>query len=225
MSPREELDPQAARNLETAELVSRCAGDRGDAVAWSEFLNRMSPSIRSFVRVTVKQERINPAHEHDLQQNVVLKLVANDCAVLRRFTGSSEDELRVYLAVIARSVVRDFGRQQRAAKRPQEYAGVLLFEELAGTSLLASEAAQERQVLSRELIDLGRKIIQQASREVSDRDYLIFVLYYVNGLTTPEIARCRAVGLSQRAVVDVIRRLTDRVRLAAEASSAEGIGR
>ena len=228
MTIQNALDPQAARRLETADLIAHCAADTADSVAWAEFLTRMSPSIRAFVRTTLKQEGISPdEHERDLQQNVIVRLVANDCAVLRRFTGSTEDELRVYIAVIARSVVRDFARRQRAAKRPPERFGVVLYENIAGPRHANSDGEQERQVLSRELIELGKKIIQRDSRGVSGRDSLIFILYYVNGFSSAEISRCRGVGLTQRAVVGVINRLTEQVRLAAadSGSAAEEAGR
>jgi RNA polymerase sigma factor (sigma-70 family) len=218
-------DHREIRGLATVEVLARCAADTGDTVAWAEFIRRMNAPIRNFIRGTMRSEGIPPTHENDLYQNVVLKLVSHDCAVLRRFTGSSDDELRAYVAVVTRSVVRDFGRQQRAAKRPQQEAAVPVWDEIAEAAHFGSASTQEQQLLSRELIQLGKRIVKRDCRDFSERDYLIFVLYYTNGLSTPEIARCRGVGLSQRAVVDVINKLTERVRKEADSISPEGTRR
>jgi RNA polymerase sigma factor (sigma-70 family) len=184
----------------------------GDTAAWTEFIHRMLPAIQTLVRRALRAQVGAETHEKDLIQNVILKLVSNNCAVLRRSIGYSDEEFRAYLARIARSVIRDFGRRQRAAKRPQENADQFTWEDVIEGPSFGSESTQERELLSRELIDLAKKVINRDSHEFSDVDYLIFVLYYMKGLTTSEIARCRGVGLSESAVLDAIDRLTERVR-------------
>jgi DNA-directed RNA polymerase specialized sigma24 family protein len=55
--------------------------------------------------------------ERDLFQSVMLRLVADDCAVMRAFAGSTETQWLTYLAVTARSVVRDQLKSQSRRKR------------------------------------------------------------------------------------------------------------
>jgi DNA-directed RNA polymerase specialized sigma24 family protein len=117
-------DSERSARLRPVELFSRCAADRTDTAVWSEFLRRYVQKIRYFIRGTLRRTfgtESDPGvfsvrgavQENDLLQNVIVRLVENDCAAMKRFTGTTEDELLAYLAVIARSVVIDTLRRQR----------------------------------------------------------------------------------------------------------------
>ena len=106
-------------------LLSLCARDREDSILWAELLRRTAPRIKQFIRGTLRQSSTGTAFSHpvelqesDLFQSAIVKLVENDCAAMRRFSGTTDEELMAYLAVITRSVVRDCLRRQRARKRP-----------------------------------------------------------------------------------------------------------
>ena len=118
--------------IETVELVSLCAQDTGNSALWSELLRRITPKIKTFIRGTLRQNRggsFGPSdapllsggfQESDLFQNTIVRLVQNDCAVMRRFSGITEEEFMAYLAVITRSVVSDFLRRQTSPEAPDQ---------------------------------------------------------------------------------------------------------
>jgi RNA polymerase sigma factor (sigma-70 family) len=219
----------------TIELFFDCARDTCDNKSWEEFLRRFAPRIKQFIRTTLRRSMgrdvvasHNPVmmggvQENDLLQNVVMRLVANDCAAMKRFSGSTEEELLAYLAVITRSVVRDSLRWHRAGKRPdiaeirQECSSGQLEE------LLPADSTTERDVLIRELKELSRKTLNLHTPGAS-RDRIIFELYFFHGLSINQIARCKGVELSKAGVEKVLNRLKDRVRAAVTTRGSEAVG-
>ena len=158
------------------------------------------------------------SQEADLFQSTILKLVENRCAVLRRFSGKAEDELMAYLAVIARSVVRDHFRRLRAQKRGPWPASSVSSEESEqvgqpGAIPHAWQNPMEREILVRELEQVSMETIRIHSGD-PDRDRLIFQLYFKDGLSTAQIAACEGVGLSKTGIEKTLNRLKDRVRTA-----------
>jgi RNA polymerase sigma factor (sigma-70 family) len=211
------LSDQDVRSLDSADLISRCAEDTGNTVAWREFVRRFQPKIEQFIRGTLRQEGAREGQTQDLVQNTILRLVENDCIVLRRFSGSTDDEIYKYLAVISRSVVRDSLRRRRATKRSRLESSLDEAQVEAFDSKAALPEHLDRDILAREVASLGAQMIRKESGEFTTRDQLIFDLHYKHGLSTSEIAECSALGLSKSGVTDVLARLTDRLRTAAQA--------
>jgi RNA polymerase sigma factor (sigma-70 family) len=228
------------RELDSAELVCLCAEDRDNSALWSEFLRRFTTKIKCFIRGTLRQSfNGNPSsadlqvlpgaiQESDLFQNVIVRLVENDCAALKRFTGTTEADLLAYFAVIARSAVRDCLRRQRSLKRPR-WQRPLNTEELKtlwshnGNHASAQES-MEREILAREVAQLGEEAIRNYSGEDSPRDRLLFELYFFHGLSTTQIAECQGIGLSKTGVEKALKRLKYRIRCAtAEEDVGEGV--
>jgi len=152
----------------------------------------------------------------DLIQNTILHLIQNQCAALKRFSGTTESELLVYLAVIARSVVRDSIRHQSAKKRfhwfaPNSYTHSQRDESHDFIREPAIEDPIDRKVLAGEVERLSLRAIRDYSGE-PDRDELIFQLYFVDGLSTAQIASCKGIGLSKTGVEKMLNRLKDKVR-------------
>jgi RNA polymerase sigma factor (sigma-70 family) len=197
------------RELDWLSLVSLCADDTQDAALWSEFVRRFTPKIKQFISGTLRQSTANPSEafslmggvqENDLFQNTILRLVENNCAALKRFSGTLESDFLAYLAVISRSAVRDSLRRQRALKRPLSVVPVWQTE-TSGTPSLADSAAEiphaERTLLAREVVQLSERMIRSLSGKSSDRDWLVFKLHYYDDMPA-----------SQK----VLNRLTERVR-------------
>jgi RNA polymerase sigma factor (sigma-70 family) len=224
-------------SIDSVVLVALCAARQEDSELWSEFLRRFTPKIKAFIRATLRHAlgasadlggpaaSLDTNHESDLLQNTILRLVQNRCAALKRFSGRTESELLAYLAVIARSAVRDFNRRRSARRRfhwlgrvPSGYA------ETGETPEYVREATVrdpvEREILAHEVEQLSLQTIQNNSGE-PDRDKLIFQLYFFDGLSTSQIAACKGVGLSKTGVEKILNRLKDRVRSAANVHSIE----
>jgi len=230
-------DPTDLAKIDSISLAALCADRQEDSELWTKFLRRITPKIKVFIGATLRQSAggsmhfANPAasldtsHESDLLQNTILRLVQNRCAALRRFSGTTEGELLVYLAVIARSAVRDFNRRRSAKKRFHWLAQVPpRYGEAGETPEFAREATirdpVEREILAHEVEQLSLQTIETNSSE-PDRDKLIFQLYYYDGLSTGQIAACKGVGLSRTGVEKILNQLKDSVRSAASVHSIE----
>jgi RNA polymerase sigma factor (sigma-70 family) len=225
------------RNIDTPKLVSLCANNSEDSELWSEFLRRFTPKIKTFIQSTLQRYThrraenadssipLDANQRADLFQNTILRLVQNGCAALKRFSGTTESDMLAYLAVIARSVVRDFMRRQSALRRfslfPLFPLGHGARSVAYGYKLApAPEDSVEREVLMHEVEQLSLKTIRNNSPE-PDRDQLIFQLYYTDGLSAAQIAACRGINLSKTGIEKMLNRLEDRVRSAASAHSSE----
>jgi RNA polymerase sigma factor (sigma-70 family) len=207
------------------ELFARCAQNTDDSALWSEFMRRYAPRIKGIIKGTLRQ--LLPAdsslalaaiHESDLFQSAVVRLVENGCAAMKRFSSTRESELLVYLAVITRSVVRDWVRHYRAQKRPLSESQLpdARRNVMSDSTSTRGECALERALLVREVRRLSLRAIETQAGESSRRDKLIFELYFSHGLTPGQIARCEGIGLSKPGVEKALQRLKELVRSAVD---------
>jgi RNA polymerase sigma factor (sigma-70 family) len=227
------------QGVESLQLWSRCARDTTCAALWTELLRRFTPKINMFIKTTLRQSMPSSpwksnsstisggAQESDLFQMTIVKLVQNDCAAMTRFSGSSEADLIAYLAVITRSVVRDFIRRQIALKRPPSNVslpkGSLDWLLESAQDRTRGGAAIERNFLARELSDLTKRTLDNLQGQFSHRDKLIFEMYFFDGLSPTQISRCEGIHLTKRGVEEVLSRLKGLVRTAAAAGLSEAI--
>ncbi len=215
------------REMDSVELAHLCAARQQDSELWTEFLRRFTPKIKIFIRSTLRQRGnagsaacADSNQESDLFQNTVLRLVQNDCAALKRFTGTTESELLIYFAVIARSTVRDSVRRQSAKRRFHWFASPTVssddYEFIREPGI---ENSVEREILAREIEQLSFKTISSSILPV--RDKLIFQLYFYEGLSAAQIAACNGIGLSKTGIEKIINRLKEKVRRAASVHPIE----
>lgn len=213
-------------HMECSELVAACANNTGNSDLWEELLRRHGPRLSRFIRSAWNlwlsgssrgaEEVFGGEDQGDLFQAAVLLLIENDCAVMKRFSGSTEDEWLAYLAKIACSVVRDSARRQRRSKRFGRRSSLLTSSYplgLHGQDRNCSGCRDvERRILALEVIAICERIIGNLSGHNSARDRLIFRLYFVHDLSINQIAECRGLTLSSSGVRDVINRMKLRVR-------------
>lgn len=219
--------------LDAVELLQICAADRQNSGAWSEFLRRYSGKIKFFISGTLRKyppsyvggPDFTASHgiqESDLFQNVIIRLVENDCAVMKKFSGKTEGDLLAYLAVICRSSVLDSLRRNSACKRrPANPAVRESFLASIGFQNPAIPPEFERDILVNELAALARKTITSHSGHVSGRDQLIFDLHFFDGLSCSQIAQCRGIKLSKAGVEKLLKRLVGRVQDLASPGKSE----
>jgi RNA polymerase sigma factor (sigma-70 family) len=215
--------------LDAINLFRLCAENREDTNAWSEFLRRYTAKLKYFIRGALRQAAgygRNPQNpiasgsiqELDLFQNVIVRLVENDCAAMKRFSGEAENDLLAYLAVICRSTVLDIVRRNNALKRrtsSAETEDVLRNADSAGR--FSDHTGLERGILARELVNLFACTIRSHSGEVSERDQLVFRLHFFDGLSYSQISQCKGINLSKAGVEKLLKRLVDRVQILASA--------
>lgn len=208
-----------------AELISACARDRENPDLWMEFLHRYSHKIRQFVDRTCRAGaaiRSGKSYSFmvalgnsDLIQNTLLRLLENDCALMRRFVGTTEDEWITYLAVITRSVVRNSMLQDRRRRRGDS-AGAQALPYLGSATLGGQQRTTgyleaDHRLLASEVINLCERTIRTLAGKHACRDLLIIRLLLSHGLSINQIAKCQGVNLSRKGVQKVINRLLDRV--------------
>ncbi len=215
--------------IDPLKLFLLCAQNTANSELWTEFLRRYAPKIKVFIRRCLSQSwsdadsrmSIGEIQESDLFQNVIVRLVKNDCAAMKQFSGEGEDDLLAYLAVIARSVVRDCQRSQWALKRTSDRADTqhLLTAQLQNHSStgFSDVRAIERRLLAREVAELSERTLQFLPRLHLARDRLIFQLYFLHNLSADQIRLCEGINLSKGGVEKVLHRLKERIRAATSA--------
>ena len=103
------------------DLLQRCL--RGGTRAWEDFVDRFLGLVVHVINHTSQSRsiRLSPQDREDLAAEVMLAVVNDDFAVLRRFRGDSS--LATYLTVIARRVVvRELLKRKTS---PQSLAGAI----------------------------------------------------------------------------------------------------
>jgi len=218
------------QRLDPIELFHLCAANRENSEAWSEFLRRYMSKIQYFVRGAMWQARIGSAHpidlgafqESDFFQNAIVRLVENDCAAMKRFSGTSENALLAYLAVICRSVVVDTMRHNAACKRRRSADSENDESAKKYQSFPSGESCRFRSpILIRELMSFAFHTAQNHSGEVSHRDQLVFQLHFFRWPFHSQIARCEGINLTKAGVEKVLKRLVERVQVLASSGRSE----
>src|SRR5437867_6209305 len=178
MSPDPGQPILPVRDVGAMELFARCTQNMDDSALWSEFMRRYAPRIKGIIKGTLRQLlpadsslSLGAMHENDLFQSTVVRLVENGCALMKRFSGSSESELLVYLAVITRSVVRDCLRRHRAQKRPLSESQLAFSsanrKASSDSNSTGSGCALERELLAREVRRPSLRAIETRAGEFS----------------------------------------------------------
>jgi RNA polymerase sigma factor (sigma-70 family) len=221
--------------IDPVELFLLCAQDTANSELWTEFLRRYTPKIKAFIRRCLSQSwgdagsrmSIGEIQESDLFQNVIVRLVKNDCAAMKQFSGEREDDLLAYMAVITRSVVRDCQRSQWALKRASDRADAqhLLTAQLQNLSSrgFSDVRAIERRLLAREVLELSEKTLKFLPGPYPVRDRLIFQLYFLHNLSAEQITQCKGISLSKAGVEKVLKRLKERIRAATSTSPSSEV--
>ncbi len=206
--------------MECMELIRSCAQDRENAGHWTEFLIRYSAGVRQFIGKARTLWHVRTCRSSceifggedgsDLFQAVIVRLVENDCALMRRFSGRTEEEWLAYLASMSYATVRKSVRRQGRLKRR------------AHNDYLRSANYRdpERRILAMEIIALCERITSNLHARQSSRDRLLFLLYFVDDLSLSQIAKCE--GLSKSAVQEAISRLINRIRRTVQHESGQG---
>jgi RNA polymerase sigma-70 factor (ECF subfamily) len=186
-------------SLAAAEIVNACL-ETGSEAAWTEFVRRFQPLIASSAtRVVRRYCAPNPALIDDLIQETYLRLCKDSCRSLRDFQAQHDEAIFGYIKVIATSVALDYFRARATLKRRSEI-------EDDGTNVEASTPSStiEQNTLLKEL--------DQHLASETERDRMIFWLYYRQGYTARDIAALPQLDLTQKGVESCIYRLTQSLR-------------
>jgi len=211
-------------------LIAACAQDTGSNVLWYEFLARYGVKIKQFINRACYMEAhrscnswqfkhvTSTIQQSDLFQNTIVRLIENDCALMKRFSGNTEMEWLVYLAVIVRSTVANsFRKERRQHRRDIMAARMSTFLRTRNDCGFDSD----RKLLADEVEGLCERLI--VSGDQRERDLYVFRMYFIHDQSTGRIASCKALGLSRTGVQRVIRHLLKRlVRITSEKRAYDG---
>ncbi len=190
--------------LSSQELLKACV-TQATAGAWEEFVRRFQPLIAGVVaRTAMRWTEVSPALVDDLVQDTYLKLCTDEFRRLREFENRFEDAIYGFLKAVAYNVTMDHFKVRNATKRGSQLMSKAEFD-TALQSVPKADRVEER-ILLREIEELVDRITE------TDRDKLVFLLYYRQGFTAKAISELPGIDLSEKGVESCILRLTRLLR-------------
>lgn len=178
--------------------------ESGGQEAWTRFVRLFQPLIASVIlRIIRCNGDIAPAIADDLVQETYLRLCRDNCRALREFEHRHEHAIFCFIKVVAGSVALDYVRARSAEKRVAEFQGNS-DEVIASVPAPAVDIHDAIQM--NEISTLVDRIAQ------SERDRIVFWLYYRHGYTAKDIATIPHIDLTAKGVESLILRLTRTLR-------------
>jgi len=179
-------------------LLDRCLARKPRA--WEDFVDRFTGLVLHVVNHTARCRSImlTSADREDLTAEVLLAIIRDDFAVLRRFRGRAS--LATYLTVIARRVV---------VRK--------LVETRTATPLDAVEAAAASSDGPNEQRITDREEVEQLMEHLDDSEAAVVRMYHLEGKTYQEISR--TTGMPTNSVGPMLSRARAKLRSAAARQS------
>ncbi len=180
-------------------LFEQCA--KGSAQACEEAY----ASVRGVFSRTARRvsfEYGSPGDTEDLVQEIYLKLSSMRDAVAQALPDD-ENLVQGYLAILAANAARDWYRARGAIKR-----GVSATNSLDGSArniewALGHKSPIERNILLRQI---------EEALPGTDRERLVFRLFYRQGFSASQIAQIPALGLTTSGVESQLHRMSQAIR-------------
>jgi RNA polymerase sigma-70 factor (ECF subfamily) len=171
---------------------------------WEEFIREFSPVIVWTVRNKARSYgETSPEVHEELAQDVFLKLCADNCAKLRAMDASGHSNPHAYFKVVALNHVKDYFKGQRAGKRGSGVSPESLDDVQPESPARATGGMADMQW------QIEMRQVEGILRELgfSEREIAVFDLYYFQDWTAKEIAALAWVGLSEKGVESLLRRM------------------
>ncbi len=172
-------------------LLERCLADRPRA--WEDFVDRFMGLVIHVINHTAQCRSIllSPADREDLAAEVMVAIVQDDYAVLRRFRGKSS--LATYLTVVARRVVVRQLIENRSSTPLSAVA----------EDSVATDSEVEQRITNQEEVERLLKRLDGPEENVMR-------MYHLEGKTYQEISR--TTGMPTNSVGPMLTRLRTRLR-------------
>jgi RNA polymerase sigma-70 factor (ECF subfamily) len=194
------MDP---RKLTARELLQLLLASRDEAL-WVEFVRRFQPVIAGviFKRIRRRCPRVDLGLVDDLAGQTYVKILDNNCRVLRNFEFRHDNALHGFLKVVSDHVVEDHFRDRRERARRLE-------EDLERLQAVLSDDFDSSQSMERRILieKIEARLQELADEPKFARDYRIFWLYFREGLTAREISELPDIGLTVKGIESTLLRL------------------
>jgi RNA polymerase sigma-70 factor (ECF subfamily) len=172
-------------------LLERCLAKRPRA--WENFVDRFMGLVLHVINHTAhcRSVHLNSADREDLVAEVMLAIIQDDFAVLRRFRGNSS--LATYLAVITRRVVVRKLIETRSATPLGE---------------MAETAASNDNDFEQRISD--HEEVERLLKQLNGNEAEVVRLYHLEGKSYQEISR--TVGMPTNSVGPLLTRVRTKLR-------------
>jgi RNA polymerase sigma-70 factor (ECF subfamily) len=192
-----------SKRFSLSELLRLCLVEcRADA--WDTLVEYLQPVIASVVAARVaRYGPVTAELVQDLTQDAFVKLCDNGINLMHRIEGFSEDDALAYVKETAANLVKDHFRAEQSQTRcpPSGFADS---ESLNTVGDNSSVEAVERKIL---LGEVDRILCSLLPPKSAARDRRVFWLRHRHGMTARAIAAIPSLGLSQKGVEALLRRL------------------
>jgi len=183
-------------------LIDRCL--RHEPGSWIDFVDRYTGLIYHVINhvAYARSVVLSQADVEDLSAEILLKIVDNDYAVLRKFKGQSS--LPTYLTVVARRIcVKELIRRQRELSlgHAKAHRASVVDEEEDFIEPIASADEVERML-----------------QDLPEREAEVVRLYHLNYLNYRQIGK--ELGIPEHSVGPILAKARQKLRQAAEERSA-----
>ncbi|MCK4547620.1 MAG: RNA polymerase sigma factor [Candidatus Eisenbacteria sp.] len=174
--------------INDTELLHRCIA--GDQDAWRRFLTRYRAILYASILRTLATRNEASEIAEDVFQDVLLKLLADDCKALRSFQGRAQ--VSTWLARIAINATIDAVRRKRARREldPEDHGD-------------EDRCSSAEEILKRIPVDAGilesissNDLAHRLLEQLDEQDCLILQMYFYGGLKEREIAELVEIPLN-----------------------------
>lgn len=185
------------------QLIDRCLAH--EPGAWNDFVDRYLGLIYHVIQ-HVKHARsveLSEADTEDIAAEILLAIVDNDYAVLRRFKGNSS--LPTYLTVVARRIcVKETIKRRREAELGHSTAHRAIIEDDS------SEVQVEPIIAAEE--------VERLLAELPERESQVVRLYHLKFLNYRQIGK--QLGLPENSIGPILTKARQRLRRSVDQKSA-----
>ncbi len=209
-------------------IIKECAQGAHNQIAWCEFIRRFDRHIKltvirayKYVSISTKsKQHISKELIRDLVQEVYIRLVRNNCKILKNFRPSNNGSIFAYLTLTSASVVKDYFRKTGRLKRKGSLLSIC--EELdfsKADCIMNNRLASftftnpEEQLIAKDLLEkLEEHYSSVDAKGNNNIKELLFKLYFLKGMSIRDISRINGLNITLGNINTIIWRMKREIK-------------
>jgi RNA polymerase sigma factor (sigma-70 family) len=209
-------------------VIEECAQSANNQIAWREFIRRFDRHIKltvirayKYVAISTKTKKnISKEEVRDLVQDVYIRLVRNNCKLLKNFRPSNNGSIYAYLTLTSASVVKDYFKKTGRLKRKGSLLSIC--EELdspQASCIMNNRLASftfnnpEEQIIAKDLLGKLEEHYSSVNSKGNNRiKEMIFKLYFLKGMSIKDISRINGLNVSLNNINTIIWRMRKEIK-------------